>query len=155
MTTIQTINVATVQAALGEILKNNAALMDMTALTIEHGEAIVDSQEQCPWVGVYCVGVTYESRTLGLGSGMRYQRMQFWLVCKEQSPNSGSDCTTKLETLVQAVNSAVLSDTSLGGTVDAIEEFRTDYPAWGKTAGGVYLQTAVTQFTAVTTVTGG
>ena len=155
MTAIATVNVATVQAALGELLKTNAALMDMTALSIEHGEAILDDENKCPWIGVYCVGVTYELRTLGFGAGMRYQRMQFWLVCKEQSPNSGSDCTTKLETLVQAVNSAVLSDTSLGGTVDTLEDFRTDYPAWGKTAGGVYLQTAVTQFTATTTVTGG
>ena len=155
MTAIQTVNVAAVQAALGNLLLTNGALMDMTALTIEHGEAIVESENQCPWVGVYCVGVTYDVRTLGFGAGMRYQRMQFWLVCKEQSPNSGSECTTKLETLVQAVNSAVLSDTSLGGTVDVIEEFRTDYPAWGKSAGGVYLQTAVTQFTAATTVTGG
>jgi hypothetical protein len=100
MTTIQTVNVAAVQAALGELLKNDATLMDMTTLAIEHGEAIVDSENQCPWIGVYCVGVDYVLRTVGYGSGFRYQRMQFWLVCKEQSPNSGSDCTTKLEALV-------------------------------------------------------
>jgi hypothetical protein len=152
---ILTVNVAVVQAALGEVLKAYPALMDMSTLAIEHGEAIVDSESQCPWIGVYCVGVDYQQRTLGLGAGFRYQRMQFWIVCKEQSPNSGSECTQKLEALVQAANSAILSDTSLGGTVDAIDTFRTDYPAWGKNAGGVYLQTAVTQFTAVTTVRGG
>jgi hypothetical protein len=152
---ISTVNVAEVQAGLGELLKNWPALMDMTSLTIQHGERIADSETQCPWLGVYCVGVTYDIRTLGMGAGMRYQRMQFWIVCVEQSPNSGSECTQKLEALVQSANSAVLSDTSLGGTVQTIEEFRTDYPAWGKTAGGVYVQTAVTQFTAVTTVRGG
>jgi hypothetical protein len=151
---ITTVNVATVQAALGALLQGWGDLMDMTTLTIEHGEAIVNSEARCPWIGVYCVGVEYPQRTLGLGAGFRYQRMQFWLVCVEQSPNSGSECTQRLEALVQAANSAVLSDPSLGGTVDAIEEFRTDYPAWGKTA-GVYLQTAVTQFTAITTVRGG
>ena len=154
MTLIKTVNVATVQAALGELLKSDATIMDMTGLTIEHGEAIAKSDTQCPWLGVYCVGVNYEIRTLGFGSGMRYQKMQFWLVCVEQSSSSGSDCTTKLEALVQAVNSAVLSDPSLGGTVDTIEEFRTDYPSWGKSS-GVYVQTAVTQFTATTMVTGG
>jgi hypothetical protein len=151
---IRTVNVATVQAALGELLKSDATLMDMTTLTIEHGEALAKSDTQCPWIGVYCVGVDYALRTLGFGAGMRYQRMQFWLVCAEQSPASGSECTQKLEALVQAVNSAVLSDTSLGGTVDTIEEFRTDYPQWGKSS-GVYFQTAVTQFTATTMVTGG
>jgi hypothetical protein len=154
VTAIKTVNVADVQAALGVILTNDGTLADMTQLSIQHGEAIAVSDNQCPWIGVYCVGVTYELRTIGYGAGFRYQKMQFWVVCVEQSPVSGEECTRKLELLVQAANSAVLSDTSLGGTVDTIEDFRTDYPAWGKNA-GVYLQTAVTQFTAVTTVKGG
>ena len=49
MTTIATVNVATVQAALGEVLKGWPDLMDMTALTIEHGEAFASSELQCPW----------------------------------------------------------------------------------------------------------
>jgi hypothetical protein len=152
VTTIATVNVSKIQDALGALLTNWPDIVDMTTLTIEHGEAIPDDATRCPWVGVYCVGVDYPTRTLGAGAGYRYQRTQFWLVCKEQSPNSGAECTQKLEALVQAVNSSVLSDTSLGGTVDVVEDFRVDYPAWGKSS-GVYVQTAVTQFTAVTTTT--
>jgi hypothetical protein len=152
---ISTVNVADVQNALGALLLGDAQLIDMTELTIEHGEIINKSEDRCPWIGVYCIGVNYELRTIGLTAGMRYQKMSFWLVCTEQSPNSGNECTKNLEHLVQLVNSAVLSDTSLGGTVDTIEDFRTDYPQWGKTTGGVYLQTAVTQFTAVTLVRAG
>lgn len=154
MSAIRTVNVATVQAGLGALLVNDGALADMTTLAIQHGEEIVSSETGCPWVGVYCVGVQYELRTLGFGAGMRRQKIQFMVVCVEQSGNSGNECTQKLEALVQAVNSAILSDPSLGGTVDTIDEMRTDYPQWGKSE-GVYVQTAVTQFTAVTMVTGG
>ena len=151
---IQTINVAEIQTALGALLKSWPTLMDMSALTIQHGEAPPNSETACPWIGVYCVGVEYPLRTIGMGSGMRYQRVKFWLVCKEADPNTGNECTVKLEALVQKAASAVLSDTSLGGTVDALDDLNVTYPQWGKES-GVYLQTAVIQFTAVTTVKAG
>lgn len=150
--TFASVNVNDVQQALSDMLRNWSALQDIASLTIENAERVNDSENNCPWIGIYCVGVEYPGRTIGMGQGMRYQRMQFWIVCQQQSTNSGMECAQRLEQLVQAANSAVLSDTSLGGTVDAVDEFRTEYPQWGKSAGGVYMQTAVTQFTAVTTV---
>jgi hypothetical protein len=151
---IQTVNVADVQSALGVQLTQWPGVIDMTELVIKHGEKPPDSETECPWIGVYCVEHNLPMRTLGMGSGFRYQRMSFWLVCKEASPNSGNECAAKLETLVQLALSAVLSDCSLGGTVDTIDDMRVRYPEWGKVA-GVYLQTAVIQFTAQTTVKAG
>lgn len=151
---INTVSVADVQSALGRQLAQWPDLIDMTGLTIEHGEKPPDDQNRCPWIGVYCVEHELPMRTLGMGAGVRYQRMKFWLVCKEASPNSGNECAAKLEALIKSAASAVLSDCSLGGTVDIVETLTVNYPEWGKQT-GVYVQTAVIQFIAQTTVQAG
>lgn len=151
---IQTVDVGDVQSALGTLLAQWPALMDYQRLAIKHGEKPPDIESECPWIGVYCVGHRLVARTLGMGAGVRSQEITFWVVCKEASPNSGNECAEKLENLVQAAASAVLSDTSLGGTVDVVKDITITYPQWGKGA-GAFLQTAVIEFPAVTTVKAG
>lgn len=151
---IKTVNIADIQSALGTMLAQWPDIQDRTALVIEHGEKPPESESNCPWVGVYCISHKLVGRTIGAGAGMRYQRATFWLVVKEVSPNSGNECSAKLESLIQNLTSALLSDTSLGGTVDFMDDITVNYPEWGKTT-GVYLQTAVIQFTVQTTVQAG
>lgn len=148
---IKTVNVADVQSALGMQLATWPDIIDMSTLVIQHGEKPPDSETRCPWVGIYCIGHEMPPRVLGVGAGMRYQRITFWAVCKEASPNNGNECAAKLEALIQMIGSAILSDCSLRGTVDTVETLKVSYPEWGKQA-GVYVQTAVIQFTAQTTV---
>lgn len=151
---IKTVNVADIQSALGMLLSTWPDLMDRTSLVIEHGEKPPESEMNCPWIGVYCLTHRLISRTLGAGAGMRYQKVTFWIVCKEASPNSGNECAAKLEALIQNITSALLSDPSLRGTVDFMDEIIVNYPEWGKQS-GVYIQTSVIQFTVQTTVQAG
>ena len=152
---INTVDVGDVQSALGGLLSQWPSLMDYgDRLEIQHGESFPETENRCPWIGVYCIRHELPIRTIGMGSGMRRQEMTFWVVCKEASPNSGNECAEKLENLVQGAASAILSDTSLGGTVDAVTNMTVTYPQWGNSS-GVYLQTAVIEFTAETTVRAG
>lgn len=147
---IKTINAADVQRALGAILNEWAGLMDTPHLSILHGEEINRDENACPWIGVYCIGSDFPPRTTGFGVGMRYQHIRFMVVCQHTSANSGAECTARLEDLVQKVTSAVLSDPSLKGTVNALDSFAVRYPEWGK-SNGIYIQTAAVEFTAVAT----
>lgn len=151
---INTMNVADIQSALGLQLAQWPAIIDMAELEIQHNEEIPDSETRCPWVGIYCISHEMPIRTLGMGAGMRYQKIMFWAVCKEASPNSGNECAAKLEGLIQMIGSAILSDCSLRGTVDIVQDLKVTYPEWGKKA-DVYVQTAVIQFTVQTTVQAG
>lgn len=114
-----------------------------------------EDPDACPWISVYRFGVQYPPRAMGGGGGgFRYQNIQLAVVCQASSPNSGEDCEKSLENLLERTVAAILSDHTLRGTVQMLdEEFDVQYPDYQLNQ-GVYMQTAIIQFTAVTTVGG-
>lgn len=148
MTTITPINVATISAKIVDILRDHEGLQDAT---VERSEEVNEIPGRCPWVCVYRAGVDYPSRTLGLGTGYRLQRIEFIVYAQHADGTSPDECEDRLEALVVNVISALLSDPTLRGTVATIDEFSVRYVDYDRSEAG-YMQTAAIYFTAVTSV---
>lgn len=143
-------NVATVTRALVEQLQENVALAALNPRVERSGKN--DDPNLCPWIGVYRFGVQFPVLTLGMGTGFRNQEIRLALAIQQSDGTSGEECEDRLEELLAAVVGAILSDTTLKGTVMAIgEDFDIQYPDY-QLKNGMYMQTAVLQFTALTRV---
>ena len=146
---IRPINVADVTQAVADLLAEHPAL---SGVQVEQGEEINGSPTACPWLGVYRAGVKYPTRTLGIGAGFRRQEIELIVVAQASHPAAGKDCARELEDLLQHVIGALLSDPSLKGKVDILDEFEVRYPDYRR-QDGRYFQTAFVYFTGVTNVT--
>ncbi len=146
--TITPVNVSDVTEKIVEILKDNAELSDAT---IERSEEVNEIPGRCPWICVYRAGVDYPIRTLGLGAGYRRQRIEFIIYAQQADGTDAEECEVLLEQLIVHVISALLSDPTLGGKVDTLDEFSVRYVDYDKTENG-YMQTAAIYFTAITSV---
>lgn len=146
MITITAIDASTVLEAVRMQL---AAWPDIATLQgpITRGEPINQDSNKCPWIGVYPVGEDYPSRTLGFGAGYRTQQIGVVVVVQASSRDSGQVCQDQLEGMKQAAISALLSDPSLGGTVDVIDQFSVRYATAAQQAGEPYFQSAAINFT--------
>ena len=125
---------------------NDALLKDVT---VTRSEEINKIPGNCPWIGIYRSRVTYPTRVLGYGPGMRDQRVNLIILVQEQDGSSGSNCEEALENLVQRVLSTLLSDTTLGGVVATIDGIEVQYPGYQKVADDAYMQTAAIYITAI------
>jgi hypothetical protein len=143
------INVADVLQAIEDMLRAWSALQGST---IEQCEEVNEEPRRCPWIGIYRLGVKYPPRTLGGGTGYRRNNIDLILVTEHVSFQSGKDCMIALESLNQAVIACLLTDASLGGLVDTLDDFSVVYPDFQKTDKG-YFQKSLIYFTGVTNVT--
>lgn len=145
---ITPINVSTITAAVVTRLQVDTRLAECQ---IERSAELNDVPGRCPWIGVYRFGVKYPLRTLGLGAGQRYERVALAVFVQHSDPSSGEECEDLLEGLIMNVVSALLSDPSLGGVVDTLDEFEVSYLDYSQSDAG-YMQTAGIYFTAITSV---
>lgn len=153
--TIYVTDVHEVTEAIEQTLKENVDLIEI-GLEVEIGEQINEDPNRCPWVGVYRQGIRYPSRALGAGSGYRQQRIALVLVLQHANLNSGSECSRQLEDLIKKVMSAVLSDESLRGKVDILDEVEVSYTNYNfDKENGFFMQTAAVQFVGLVNVTRG
>lgn len=120
----------------------------LQSVTVERSADRNNDPSGCPWIGIYRLSVDYEQKVLGFGGGIRYQRIQVLLLIEAANQESGEACEEDLEDLVSKVCAALLSDTTLRGTVGTIDGFRVDLEAY-KRSSSVYMQTAALQFVAV------
>lgn len=141
-------NVAIVTGAIVERLVNDARLAEAT---VERSAELNEIPGRCPWIGVYRSGVEYPLRTLGMGSGWRQQRIDLMVFVQHSDGTSGEECEDRLEGLIVDVISVLLSDPTLGGAVDTLDEFTVKYLDYSQTDAG-YMQTAAIYFTAITSV---
>lgn len=131
-----------------------ALLNQLQAYPALEGVTIARSEEQSvvngitPMVGVYRLSVRYAQRVLGFGGGARDQRIRLLVLATESDHTSGEQCEVKLEALIQKIVGAILSDTTLGGQVNMIDEFEISYESYAKVS-NLYTQTAALQFVAV------
>lgn len=133
-------DVGRVSAGIVTFLQNTDDLADVT---FQRSEPLTKDPARCPWIGVYRSRVTYPSRTLGYGAGMRNQKLEYLLVVKQSDARSGENCEEALELLVQRVLSALLTDTTLNGLVSSIEDLEVRYPSYQQTADNQFMQTAL------------
>lgn len=146
MTLIRTLNIAEITAAIAAQIGGWPALRDLK-LAVEVSEAVNESASRTPWLGVYPAGVDYEERTLGVGAGYRRQRVDLLLLLQASDITSGHQCHETLGELVGEATSAILSDSTLGGTVDTVGALRVRYD-YAQTGENAFLQTAIIELTA-------
>lgn len=139
-------NVADVTRGIQELLATQPTLDDVT---VERSEEINAIPSRCPWIGVYRAGISYPSRTIGVGAGYRHQKIQLVLLMQHANNASGADCEDVLEGLVQRVLAVLLTDPTLGGLVATLDEIEVQYPSYERTADEQYMQTAALYITAI------
>lgn len=147
-------DVSEIAQAIVDLLKRDTRL---TAASISRDEERNATPGQCPWIGVYRVGARLPVRTLTSLAGWRDHKATFLILVQAANPRSGAECAVALEALTGDVISALLSDTTLGGTVSGLDsesEFSVDYTRYS-VDGGIWMQTAVIQFTTHGVTTGG
>lgn len=153
--TIHVTDVYAITEAIETTLKENADLTDLE-LEIEVGEQVNEDVNRCPWAGIYRQGIRYPSRTLGAGSGYRQQRIGIVIVLQHADTSSGRQCSQRLEDLIKKTMSALLSDESLRGLVDILDEVDISYTNYNfDSDNGYFMQTAAVQFVGLVNVTRG
>lgn len=146
------VSVSTITRAVAARLLADARLKDVT---VQRSEEMNETPSLCPWVGVYRAECAFPSRTLGSGiAGWRGQRVNVILLAQESDPGSGEACEDRLNELVDKVLSALLSDMTLGGAAQTLDEVTVRYPDYRRVSDGPYMQTAMIFFTAITMVGG-
>lgn len=146
MTVIVPTNVSEITRAIQSMLNDSPDVGQAGVLVERSGEERL-SPTANGWVGIYRDGIDYPPRTLGMGSGYRNQLIRLYLVLQETDPTSGDECEDRLEELLQKVVGVLLSDPSLGGTVQTLDAFTVTYRAFKGDYG--YMQMARVDFTGV------
>ena len=149
---ITPVNTALIAKAVQSMLLAWQPLLDLGVQAVSRGEYLNETPGMCPWVGIYPLGEEYVSRTLGLGAGFRMQHTGFAVIVQATDNSSGQACQDALEGLKQAVISCLLSDPSLGGTVQVIDKFSVRYVSYNQQAGQPALQSAIINFTGLVPV---
>jgi hypothetical protein len=150
---ITTQDIGSFAQAIVTLLKDSQAVQDIGA-TVELAEPVNEDPSRCPWIGVYPLRTPFPPRSLGFGGGFRGQNNEFVVVCQQSDPLKGEDCLVALGLLVQAVTSALLSDTTIKGTVQTLGDFEVDFLGTLKLNDAI-LQTATVRAVGLTTVSGG
>lgn len=116
---------------------------------IERYEPIRKDPTLHGWVSIYRARVDYPPRTLGMGAGYRNQFIRLFALAGESDPTSGEECGKRLDDLLQKLVGTLLSDPSLKGTVETLDEFSVDYFDYRKNDDGAYIQFAQLNFTGI------
>lgn len=143
---VSPLNLSLITRALQEMLRE-AQSVGLAGVLVERSEEIPEAPPQHGWVGIYRAQVNYEIRAVGTATGLRSQEPDLVLLCKSSDPSGGEECEERLESLVAAVLSVVLSDPSIKGQVDVIGALRVSYDHYAKTGNDEYTQMAAIHLT--------
>ena len=114
------VSVSVVTKAVERRLQLDERLADVN---IERSAEINEIPSRCPWVGIYRAECAFPHRALGTGiAGWRGQRVNVAILAQDSDPKAGDACEDRVNELVDKVLSALLSDTTLGGAVQALDE---------------------------------
>lgn len=141
------VNVAEITRSVYELLRDDPKVGGAGVLIERSGE-ICKIPTLHGWVGIYREGVDYPPRTLGRGPGYRNQMIRLFLWLHETDPSSGEECEERLEILQQNVISALLSDETLKGTVETLDEFMVRQESYDK-QDNMFFQYARINFTGI------
>ena len=139
-------DVAAITRQVKQMLETAPAL---DGVRIERGADPDTMGDYLGWVSIYRSSVNYPPRSLGAGAGSRRQLIRLVLLVSMSHPMSGEDCEDDLEALIKKVMDVILSDTSLGGLVDTLDDdISVQYDSYDK-VDNVYKQRALVFFTGV------
>jgi hypothetical protein len=144
MTVIVPTNVSGITQAIESML-NDSPNVGQAGVIVERSAEERKTPTAHGWVGIYREGISYPPRTLSMGSGYRMQEIRLYLLLQESDPSSGDECEDRLESLLQKVVGVLLSDPSLGGTVNTLDAFSVTYALFKGDNG--YMQMARIDFT--------
>jgi hypothetical protein len=148
MTIIVPTDVSTITRAVFEMLRDDPAV-GVSGVQVERSAEPNMTPTEHGWLGVYRDRIDYPPRTLGMGAGYRNQRIRLFLLAQESDPTSGEECEDRLEKLLQNSIGVLLSDPSLKGTVQTLDEFSVLHEDYSKTSNGIYIQMAKIEFTGI------
>lgn len=148
---IQPVSVSVITQAVQKMLQSDVRL---AAALVVRSEEVNAVPGQCPWIGIYRSDCQFPQRVLGYGPGFRGQRVQVMILAQEADGSSGEACEDRLNALVDKIVSVLLTDTTLGGAVLAVDDFAVRYPDYRRVADSSYMQTAMITFTALVNVGG-
>lgn len=141
-------DVSTITRAVHQMLLDDPAI-GIAGVQVERSAEPNATPTEHGWLGVYRERIDYPPRTLGMGSGYRNQRIRLFILAQESDPSSGDECEDRLEKLLQNTIGVLLSDPSLKGTVQTLDEFSVLHEDYSKTDGGIYIQMAKIEFTGI------
>jgi len=140
------INLSTILKALQAQLSSN---VDVTEIfkkdKITRGQYINNDPSRCPWLGIYRGTTDFEPRTLGsVNNWEAFPKAK--IIVQAISYKSGEQAEELLEGYVEAVMDAVLTDTSIGNTVDMVTGMQVEYGYNEEVRETVYFQSAIITF---------
>ena len=118
------INLSLVTKALQEQLNNDPNVRDIIGIDKEvvRGEMINMDVNQAPWIGIYRGDVKYEPRTLGsMNNWEAFPTVK--IIVQASDLRSAENCEDNLESYVKTIIDAIISDTTINGTVDMINSY--------------------------------
>ena len=145
---ITPVNVSVVTKAVEQMLNDDPSVGGQGAL-IERSAPLREEATSDGWVGIYRSQVKHVARALGMSAAQRMSRVLLMLVVRESAQSSGADCEDNLEDLVQRVLQTLLSDPSLKGTVQMLDEVVVNYDRYEKDSDDVFNQSATLFITAL------
>lgn len=142
------ININEVTQAVKDMWTDDPAVGGVGTL-VERYEPLRKDPTLHGWVSIFRARVDYPPRTLGMGAGYRNQLIRLFAVAGESDMTSGEECGARLDELLKKLVGTLLSDPSLKGTVQTLDEFSVEYFDYTKNANDVYIQYAQLNFTGV------
>ena len=146
--TIVPVNIDSVTAAVKQMWEEDLSL-GVAGVKIERYEELTRDPGVHGWACIYRERVDRPPRTLGMGAGYRNQFIRLFAMVCESDPTSGEECGVRLDLLLAKLEGSLLTDPSLKGTVQTLDEFSTIYFDYQKNESGIYLQYAQLNFTGV------
>lgn len=142
------ININTVTAAVKTLLDGNGTVAAWLNKPVVNGDFINELPGQTPWVGVYRGGVKHNPRTLGMQPNNWESTITLKIVLQDTSYVSAADCESLLELHTKDIITALVTDTTIGNTVDMINNFDISYGYIDTDRESLYYQTAIITFEA-------
>lgn len=119
------LNVADVTSALLMQIRDHAEINGVFK-AVERGEYVNKDPAITPWCGVYRMNIKYEPRQLGHHARTWRGLLHVILIVQAHAP-TGEQAEDDLEDSVQRVMTAVLSDLTIGGTVEMLNSCEITY----------------------------
>jgi hypothetical protein len=149
MTIIVPVNINSITLAVKEMWLEDMAIGG-AGVQIDRYEEMSKAPGEHGWAGIYRARVDYPPRALGMSTGYRQQLIRLLAMVCESDPTSGEECGERLDLLLQKLVGTLLSDPSLKGTVQTLDEFSVEYFDYQRQSEtGMYLQYAQLNFTGV------
>jgi len=109
--------------------------------SVSRGEFLNSESRFTPWAGVYRGKIKFEPMTLGSVQNWEFKG-EVRVLLQVSNKESGEKCEDTLEDFVKAAHDAILSDTTIGGTVDIVTGFEVEYSYKEDERSGLHFQLA-------------